>query len=69
MADSAHYSGPGRVYVRDTQLADRYDVTRQTIWRWAREGRFPAPAQLTPGTVRWRLDEVEAWERQRREVA
>jgi len=80
MADSAHswkrrqpvgdWNRPSAasVFVRDTQLAERYGVTRQTIWRWVREERFPPPVRLAPGTVRWRLGDVEAWE-SAREVA
>lgn len=39
-------------------------VHPMTIWRWAREGKFPKPVRLTQGrggvTV-WRVAEVDAW--------
>lgn len=51
-------------YLSDRQLADRYSVTVSTIWRWSKAGTgFPQPVKLTGGTTRWRLDQVEAWEK------
>lgn len=52
-------------YISDRKVAERYGVTRQTVWRWVRTGDFPAPVSLSPGCTRWRLSEVEAWEAQR----
>lgn len=48
--------------VTDVHLAERYSVTRQTIWRWARETDFPAPVKLSGRCTRWKLSQVEAWE-------
>ena len=50
------------MYLSDKQLALRYAVTRQTVWRWSREGKFPKPVTLSQGCTRWRLSDVEAWE-------
>ena len=36
-----------------------------TIWRWVRQGTFPAPFKLAPGTTVWDLDQVEAFLEQR----
>lgn len=55
-------------FVSDQQIADRYGVSRATVWRWAARGILPKPKSITPGTTRWRLDEVEEFDR-RREVA
>jgi prophage regulatory protein len=46
-------------YLSDAQLAERYGVSRSTIWRWTHRRLLPAPVQLSSGTTRWRLDEVE----------
>ena len=60
----------GDVFLRDTDLAKRYGVSRNTIWRWAREnGDMPQPVRLTPGCSRWRLADLEAWERAKLEAA
>jgi len=47
------------LYLTDRDLARRYSVCRQTIWRWATKGSLPAPIQLSPGCTRWRLDLIE----------
>ena len=65
------YEGaPMTLYLRDTDLADRYGVHRTTVWRWASKGLLPKPFRLTDGCTRWKLPEIEvndaALERQRR---
>lgn len=49
-------------YFSDKHLSERYDVSRATIWRWVREGKFPSPVRITKGCTRWKLSDVEAWE-------
>lgn len=50
-------------FLSDQQLADRFSVSRQTIWRWHRErSNFPRARILSPGCTRWCLVEVEQWE-------
>ena len=57
-------------YLRDTQLAERYGVSRATIWRWHRDRPdMPRVVRLSPGCVRWVLAEIEAWEQSKAEVA
>lgn len=47
-----------------TQMAERYSVSTDSIWRWTRAGRLPAPVKINPQVVRWRLEEVEAYDAQ-----
>ena len=47
-------------------VARRYNVKAATIWKWMSEGRFPQPMRLTPGCSRWSLDDLKAWEDQKR---
>ena len=56
------------MYLSDKQLAERYAVTRGTIWRWQRKGDFPHSVKLA-GATRWRLEDVERWEQSQMEVA
>ena len=50
-------------YASDQNLAERYNVSRQTVWRWHRENpEFPRAISLSPGCTRWKLSEIEAWE-------
>lgn len=54
-----------QVFVTDTYLSQRYDVARQTVWRWVKSKNFPAPKKFSPGCSRWFLPEVEQWEQSR----
>ena len=43
------------------ELLERIPLDRSTLWRMAREGRFPKPIQLTPSRIGWRWTAVLAW--------
>ncbi|WP_348827424.1 AlpA family phage regulatory protein [Halomonas sp. RT37] len=46
------------------QVAERHAVSVPTVWRWARErADFPKPQRLGPAATRWRLADLEAWEK------
>lgn len=50
-------------YLSDSQLANRFGVSRQTTWRWAAtDPTFPKPIKLSAGCTRWKLSDLEAWE-------
>ena len=34
-------------------LADRWEVCRDTIWRWSKLGLIPQPVKLGPNCTRW----------------
>lgn len=36
-------------------------VSPATVWRWVREGKFPAPFKLSDGITVWKLEDVEAF--------
>lgn len=40
---------------------DVVPVSRATLWRMVRDGRFPRPIKLGPGTTCWRTSEVRQW--------
>lgn len=51
------------MFLSDQQIADRYGVSRVTIWRWRRvDPLFPQPISLSPGCVRWREADLVKWE-------
>lgn len=52
---------PQSPFLSDLDNAARYGVTRQTIWKWAKKGKFPKPVKLN-GATRWKLTDIEAWE-------
>ena len=51
-------------YVSDRQLGARFNVHHLTVRRWEHtDDTFPRSIKLTPGCTRWKLSEIEAWER------
>ena len=56
-------------FYSDRQLATRYSVTRQTIWRWTREGVMPKPMRIGKAATRWDGSVIQAWEDAKREAA
>lgn len=51
------------IYLSDAQIASRYGVSRQTVWRWAaNDKKFPTPTKLSAGCTRWKLSDIESWE-------
>src|SRR5262245_60851952 len=49
-------------FLRWRAVSAKTGLSRPTIWRAVREGRFPKPVQLTsPSAVAWVDSEVEAW--------
>lgn len=58
------------MYLSDKQVAERFSVTRHTIWRWHRfDPTFPRAISLSPGCTRFRLSEIESWEASKAKVA
>ncbi|MET3132628.1 prophage regulatory protein [Oxalobacteraceae bacterium GrIS 1.11] len=36
-------------------------VSPATVWRWVREGKFPAPHKISDGVTVWNESDVDAW--------
>ena len=53
-------------YLSDKAVAERYQSSRSTVWRWVKEGKFPKPVKLATGTTRWHLTDLEHWEAEAR---
>ena len=49
------------LYLSVDQVAQRFNVSKDSIWRWKRNGEFPRPFKLG-GSTRWRLSDIEDWE-------
>ena len=52
-------------FVSAGQLAERYDVSKATIWRWVNRQILPQPIKLSEQCTRFRLEEVEQREAER----
>lgn len=40
------------------QVAARYNCSVDSIWRWKRNGEFPAAVRIGRGATRWRLEDL-----------
>lgn len=45
-------------YLNVVQVAQRYGVSTDTVWRWAREDDLPRPVRIGPNVTRWRLSDL-----------
>lgn len=55
---------PPNLFLSDREVARRYSVSRPTVWRWVKEvDSFPQPVKIAKGTTRWRLNDLEEYER------
>ena len=54
---------PATRLLRISEVQARTSLGRSTIYRWAAEGRFPAPVVLGGRVARWVEAEVEEWVR------
>ncbi len=36
-------------------------VSDKTIWKWVKNGQFPAPIKLSTNVTVWRLSDVQEW--------
>ena len=57
-------------YSRDKAVAERYDNSRSTIWRWANDPRyaylkFPKPIKIGPGVTAWDDDHLDQFDARR----
>lgn len=49
-------------YLSVEDVAKRYGVSTDSIFRWKRDGKFPKAVKLSSGTTRWRLSDLIAHE-------
>ncbi|MEA3252504.1 MAG: AlpA family transcriptional regulator [Pseudomonadota bacterium] len=57
------------MFLTDVQVAERYGVSRPTVWRWASLGKLPQPVRFSRGCTRWRMDQLEVLEAKMMEEA
>ncbi|MGR3539940.1 MAG: helix-turn-helix transcriptional regulator [Hasllibacter sp.] len=44
----------------DTEVAEFFGIHRATVWKWAKDGRLPAPIYpLGARIARWRREDIE----------
>jgi prophage regulatory protein len=50
-------------FLTDRAVSARYAIARETVWRWAKDGRLPGPVKIQ-GTTRWRLSDLIGYEKE-----
>jgi prophage regulatory protein len=56
-------SSSNSIYLKDKEVAERYSVSKATIWRWTNSNpNFPKAINLSNGAARWSLDDLLAFE-------
>jgi len=50
-------------YLKDTEVAERFGISRQTVWKRVNQGHLPAPVKVPPNSTRWRLSSLLAFEK------
>lgn len=58
-------SPPPDKIIRSKEVQELTGLSRTTIWRLEREGKFPARVPLTASNVGWRLTDVQEWIRKK----
>ncbi len=43
------------MYLTTAQVAERYGISRTTVWRWIKAGRLPEPVLIGPGVKRFNI--------------
>ncbi|MFX4371634.1 AlpA family phage regulatory protein [Acinetobacter baumannii] len=54
---------PKTGYVNINDILPHLPIKRSTVWKWAKNGRFPAPVKIHSLTC-WRCEEIHAWLKQ-----
>lgn len=57
-------NNPDRI-IRSNEVQDMVGLSRQTIWRYEKNGKFPQRVKLGNISVGWKLNEIQDWIQQR----
>jgi predicted DNA-binding transcriptional regulator AlpA len=44
------------------EVLERYQIGRQSLWRWRQNRDFPNPISPSHARPFWRISDIEAWE-------
>lgn len=47
------------MFLTTAQVAQRYRISRTTVWRWIKAGRLPKPDQIGPGVKRFSVEALD----------
>jgi len=60
MSNNAQPQSPR--FLRRPAVEARYGVSGASIYRWIRQGAFPAPRRIGPACVAWPVAELDAFD-------
>lgn len=64
-AEASNDRAARMTFVRLTTILDLIPISRSHVWEMIKRKEFPSPVKLSRRISAWRLDEVEAWIRNR----
>lgn len=47
--------------IRTKDLLEQLNISRISLWRWSREGKFPQPLRVNGRAFGYRVQDVESW--------
>ncbi len=56
-------------WMNKNEVAERYQVTPETVTRWVAAGAFPLPCKIGAGSFRWPKTTLEFYENEVRKLA
>ena len=51
----------GRAYIRERELLAVLQLSHSTLWRWERDGLFPAASRFGSRVKAWRVKDIVRW--------
>lgn len=49
-------------YLNVKEVAERYAISQNTVWRWAKQKRLPNPIKVGPNCTRWPADQLDKFD-------
>ena len=53
-----------RKWVSDKFVADYYEISRCSVWRWVKTGKLDPPKKIGPNTTRFDFEKIQVAESQ-----
>jgi prophage regulatory protein len=49
------------MFIRLKEVLRQVPISRSSVWRLAKLGKFPRPVRLTDRCTAWKQEEIQAW--------
>lgn len=46
-------------FLTDYEAANYFGISKATIWKYAKDPKFPQPVKIGPGATRWKLSDLK----------